>query len=146
MVEGGLHLAKVTQIVSSAIKPGITLLELDALANNTIVSQGDYPSFKTVPNYHHATCINLNDGIVHGLPNQTVVQPGDIVSVDVGLIHKDYHLDTSITLQVPPLDGKITSFLETGKSALKKAVKQALPGNSIYQISEAIQTTIESAG
>jgi len=144
MVLGGHRLKQVKIALKSFIKPGITLAEIDFLADNLITKFGDFPSFKTVSGYHYATCINLNQGIVHGIPNQTRIKPGDLVSVDLGLVHSGFHLDSALTLQVPPLSDSNSKFLETGKKALQNAIEQAIPNNSIYQISQAIQTTIEA--
>lgn len=144
MTAGGRRLHIIKQKILPLLKPGTSLLEIDTEIDHLIKKFGDYPSFKTVRGYHYASCINLNSGIVHGVPNQTKIKPQDLVSIDIGLIHRDYHLDSAFTIQVPPLNPKTTEFLITGQEALKEAIKVALPGNSIYQISDAIQTVIES--
>jgi methionyl aminopeptidase len=146
MTAGGRHLHDIKSKIIPLIKVGTSLIEIDTKIDNLITKAGDYPSFKTVRNYHHASCINLNAGIVHGIPDNTKIKPGDLVSIDLGLIHQDYHLDSAFTIKVPPLDQKTNDFLETGKKALKEAISKALPGNSIYQISDAIQTTVETKG
>lgn len=146
MLEGGAHLGAIKRELLAAVKVGVTPLEIDALADRLIASYGDYPSFKTVRGYHHATCININDAVVHGIPTAVPFKPGDLVTIDVGLVHKGWHLDTSITTQVPPTSDKIDKFLEVGRSAVESAIKQALPGNSIYQVSEAMQKIVEGAG
>jgi len=140
---GGKHLALVKQKLSQAIKAGITPLEIDCLADTLIKKWGDQSSFKTVANYQHATCININSGMVHGVPGNIPFKSSDVVTVDVGLIHRKYHFDTSFTLQIPPFDSATTNFLYIGQLALKQAIAQALPGNSIYQVSLAMQQVIE---
>lgn len=146
MTEGGAHLGKIKRELLAAVKVGVTPLEIDALADRLITSSGDYPSFKTVKGYHHATCINTNDAVVHGIPSAVPFKPGDLVTIDVGLVHKGWHLDTSTTTQVPPVSDKISKFLDIGREAVESAIKQALPGNSIYQVSQAMQKIVESAG
>lgn len=146
MLEGGSRLGKIKQQLLEAVKTGVTPLEIDALADRLITQGGDQASFKTVRDYHHATCINTNDAVVHGIPTSIPFKPSDLVTIDVGLVHKGWHLDTSTTTQVPPLSDKIAKFLEVGKTAVDTAIKQALPGNTIYQISEAMQNVVESAG
>jgi len=146
MIEGGARLGKVKRELLDAVKAGVTPLEIDALADELITAGGDYPSFKTVRGYHHATCINTNDAVVHGIPTAEPFKPGDLVTIDVGLVHKGWHLDTSITTQVPPISNEVTKFLQTGRDAVETAIKQAIPGNSIYRVSQAMQQVIEAAG
>jgi methionyl aminopeptidase len=144
MTAGGRRLHLIKEQIIPQIKAGVSLQEIDSKIDELISKNGDYPSFKTVRGYHYASCINLNAGIVHGIPDKTIIKPGDLVSVDLGLIHQGFHLDSAFTIQVDPLDPKINKFLSTGKEALQNAIKVAVSGNSIYQISDAIQTTIES--
>jgi methionyl aminopeptidase len=146
MAIGGQHLGQIKKELAKAIAAGVTPLEIDALADRLIAKAGDTPSFKTVKNYHHATCINVNAAVVHGIPNDRPFKPGDLVTIDVGLVHQGWHLDTSLTVQVPPLDPKVTRFLEAGQEAVSEALKQALPGKTIYDVSKAMQTVIEAAG
>lgn len=146
MLEGGARLGRIKRELAEAVKVGGTPLEIDALADNLITAGGDYPSFKTVRGYHHATCINLNSAVVHGIPSAEPFRAGDLVTIDVGLVHKGWHLDTSLTLCLPPVDLKVDKFLQIGQKALSEALKQALPGHSVYQISQAMQSVVEEAG
>lgn len=146
MFEGGAHLGTIKRELLAVVKAGVTPLEIDTLADQLIASYGDYPSFKTVRGYHHATCININDAVVHGIPSAVPFKAGDLVTIDVGLVHKGWHLDTSTTTQVPPVSNEISKFLQTGRDSVVAAIALALPGNSIYQVSEAMQKVIEGAG
>ena len=146
MLEGGARLGRIKRELIEAVKVGVTPLEIDALADRLIATGGDYPSFKTVRGYHHATCINLNSAVVHGIPTAEPFKAGDLVTIDIGLVHKGWHLDTSVTVSLPPTDSKVEKFLEIGQIALSAALKQALPGHSVYQISEAMQQVVEKAG
>lgn len=145
-IEGGKRLSLVRDAAVAAIAAGKTPIEIDALADKLIVKGGDYPSFKTVADYHHATCINVNDVVVHGIPTGTPFKPGDVVTVDVGLVHKGYHLDTSFTIQVPPLNKHISRFLDAGKLSVVEAISVIVPGRSVYDISKAMQRVIEKEG
>lgn len=146
MREGGRNLSEIKKKLIAALVVGATPLEIDALADRLIAKYGDLPSFKTVKGYHHATCINVNEGVVHGLPNTHPFRPGDLVTVDLGLVHRGWHLDTSLTIPLPPVTPAITRFLEVGQIALQMALKEALPGHTVYQIGVAMQTVVEKAG
>lgn len=146
MTEGGARLGFIKGELIKAIKAGVTPVEIDALADKLIKEGGDSASFKMEAGYRHATCININDGMVHGIPNSTPFKAGDVVKVDMGLFHNGYHLDTATTVQIEPKDPQITKFLETGQKALQAAINVALPKNSVYDISDAIQRVLEGGG
>lgn len=146
MTEGGARLGWIKGQLIKSIQAGVTPLEIEALADKLIKEGGDKASFKMEPGYSHATCININEGMVHGIPNSVPFKPGDVVKIDMGLFHHGYHLDTAVTVQIPPLDNKISKFLETGQRAEEAAIAMALPGNSVYDISLAMQQIIEGAG
>ncbi len=146
MTEGGAHLGKIKKQLVEAVAAGVTPIAIDALADQLIAKAGDYPSFKTVRGYHHATCVNVNAAVVHGIPDATPFKPGDLVTIDVGLVHKGWHLDTSTTVQIHPTTDKVDQFLAAGRRSDATAISLALPGNSIYQVSQAMQQVIEDAG
>lgn len=147
MLEAGSIMADIKVQIIDAIKPGVSSMEIENLVVRLIRQRGCRISFNTVDNYDFATCINLNSGMVHGIPHKDVIfKPGDVVTVDTGLIHRKYHVDNAVTIQLAPQDKDTTKFIATGKQALKAAIKQARPGNSIYDISLAMQTIIEDAG
>lgn len=143
MAEGGKKLAEVRDQVAAAAKAGITTEELDALADKLITKTGGKASFKMVPGYSHATCMNVNEVVVHGIPNKYRLKTGDKLGIDVGLYYKGFHTDTSVTVMV---NGKTTKFLEVGKGALNLAISKVKPGNRIMDISRAMQETVEAAG
>lgn len=146
MREGGKKLAKVKAKLREKIAPGVSAAEVEELANTLIQKEGAKASFKLVEGYSWATCVNVNDGLVHGIPKkETIFKKGDVVSVDVGLLYKGFHTDTSFSVDV---DGssEIKSFLRTGQEALNSAIKKAKPGGRIYDISEAIETRIKKSG
>jgi len=146
MTEGGARLGYIKGELIKAVRVGVTPLEIEALADRLIKEGGDKASFKMEPGYRHTTCININEGMVHGIPNSTPFKAGDVVKIDLGLFHNGYHLDTATTLQLEPKDPKVTKFLQTGQNALKAAISVALPGNSVFDISEAMQQIIEGDG
>jgi methionyl aminopeptidase len=146
MNEGGKKLAEVKSALKKNIKANISAKEIDDLADELIVKLGAKPSFKMVPKYSWATCVNVGSGIVHGIPHKHIVfKKGDIVSVDVGLYYKGFHSDTSFTIGIE-IDEKVKNFLSIGKKALKLAIAQAKPGRRIYDISDAIEKTVKREG
>lgn len=146
MKEGGKKLSRVKHALREKIAVGVSAKEIDDLADKLIESEGAKPSFKMVPNYNWATCVNVGSGIVHGIPHKHIVfKKGDVVSVDVGLFYKGFHTDTSLTVGIG-VDRNTEKFLSSGRKALKLAISQAKPGKKIYDISEAIEKTITKSG
>jgi methionyl aminopeptidase len=103
MVEPGLVTAASLDAVRAAIRPGVTTLELDAIAEQAIRSRGGVPNFMKEPGYSHTLCVSVNEAVVHGIPNDYVLQPGDIVSVDSGAEVKGWNGDAAFTTVVPDL-------------------------------------------
>jgi methionyl aminopeptidase len=99
MKTGGHILAEVLSVVMGAIKPGVTELELDRMAENLIREKGGEPGFKKVKGYHHAICMSTNDVVVHGIPGGYAFKEGDVVGVDCGVYYKGFHTDAAETIQ-----------------------------------------------
>lgn len=150
MAEGGKRLAEIKERLKAAVKPGATPLVVDQLADKLIEKTGGKASFKLVPGYSHATCINANEVVVHGIPNKREFEPGDVVGIDVGLYYKGFHTDTSTSVIVSDKrkkeDKEKIRFLNTGKMALKSAISRARAGKRVADISQAMQETVEGAG
>ena len=146
MTVGGAKLGRIKKALAVAIKEGVRASEIEDLAVKLIKEEGAEASFKKVPGYHWATCVNVNEGLVHGIPVSSVVfKKGDIVSVDVGVYYKGFHTDTSISVGVEA-SPKNQKFLNTGREALARAMKEASEGNYLYDISKAIEDTVETGG
>ena len=146
MQEGGKKLADIKDKLSSLIKEGISAWEVEIMASRLIQKKGGEPSFKMVPGYAWTTCVNVNEGVVHGIPkDETIFAKGDIISVDVGMFFKGFHTDTSFSVGVSP-SRQNSIFLESGKKALKLAIKQAKVGNRVYDISKTIEMSLETDG
>lgn len=146
MAEGGKKLGRVKNALASAVKIGGSAAEIEALAQKLIKEEGAEVSFDKVPGYHWATCITVNEGLVHGIPIKSLVfKKGDIVSIDVGVYFKGFHTDTSITVGLE-VNTETERFLNIGKQALANAISKARAGNYLYEISKTIEDTIESAG
>lgn len=146
MAEAGAKLGRVKAGLRKAIKEGTNASEIEDLAQELIKKEGAVASFAMVPGYHWATCININDGLVHGIPRKEVVfKKGDLVSIDVGLYYKGFHSDTSFSVAISP-SKEVARFLEVGKAALKKAIKEAKKDNKINDISKAMEKEIRASG
>lgn len=148
MTEGGKLLGDILSDLVKQVKPGVTPISIDNRAKELIEEVGGSPSFMTVHGYQWATCISVNDGVVHGIPGKEPFKVGDLVSVDVGLLYKGYHTDTSWSLYLAPDEPnlEVVGFLETGERALQNALAVAKAGNHIGHISQAMQQTIEAQG
>jgi methionyl aminopeptidase len=151
MREGGKVLSETLKELLEFAKPGVTLLAIEALAQKRIKEAGMKPSFSTVADYKWATCLCVNDVIVHGIPTSYELKDGDILTIDVGLINKKYHTDTAWTKVVGSIQNateneQIATFLEVGKEALEKAIIQAKAGNRVGHISRTIQEIVEGSG
>lgn len=143
MRESGRISAVALKKVLEAVKPGVNLLELEKVAEETIKAEGGAISFKTEPGYFWATCLTVNDEVVHGIPRDIILKAGDILSIDLGAMYKGWHTDTAWSVVV---GGGRSKFLSAGEEAMWKGIKQAKVGNRVGDISNAIQTTIEGAG
>lgn len=142
MKEGGKKLAHIKKKLAEVVQEGENAYAIEELANELIDESGGKASFKMVPNYSWATCVNVNDGVVHGIPKkETIFKSGDVVSVDVGLFFKGFHTDTSLTVAIEP-DKETKKFLGAGMEALANAIEKAKAGNYIYDISKAIEDTL----
>lgn len=145
MKVGGAMLGRVKKALEKAVGEGVSAIEIEELACKLIEKEGAEASFKKVPGYKWATCVNINEGIVHGIPKKEMVfVKDDIVSVDVGVYYKGFHTDTSFTKGVD-VDSQKARFIETGRHALKKALSKVKKGNRIYDISEAIEGVLSEA-
>lgn len=135
-------MAVVRDALAKFVKVGVTTLQIDALADKLIAKEGAEPSFKLVPGYRHATCINVNDVVVHGIPGKYKLKSGDKVGIDVGLVWKGFHSDTSVTVSCNG-SKETQEFLEVGRACLKKAIAQAKIGKRIADISAEMQRVEE---
>lgn len=146
MAEGGKILAEVLDEVVGSVAPGVSEKDLDNLADKFILEKGGKPGFKKVKGYRNAICASTNDVVVHGIPTDYKFRPGDVVGVDCGVFYKGFHTDMSETVRVQNSKrekDEIDKFLEVGKKALNAAIKVAVEGNRVGDISKAIQNIIE---
>ena len=130
------------------VRPGISEIELDAIAEKFIRANGGEPGFQKVPGYKHTTCMSVNDIVVHGIPTDYKLKAGDIIGIDCGVFYKGFHTDMAETVRVQGPESKtqdeeVDRFLEVGKKALEAGINAAQLGNHVGDISKAMQTIVE---
>lgn len=147
MRTAGKLLAKIMTDVKSLIKPGISTLEIDSFIEDSILAAGLKPSCKGYRGYKHATCVSLNDVVVHGVPSSEIIlKDGDLVKVDVIASYKNYCVDMARSYFVGDVSSVIKRITETVNLALDKGIENAVEGNYISDISRAIEDEIVSSG
>ncbi|MBI1331833.1 MAG: type I methionyl aminopeptidase [Armatimonadetes bacterium] len=147
MKESGRIVAKTLRQVSESIVPGRTsLLDLDSLADRLIREEGGIPSFLGYRGYPNATCIALNNVVVHGIPTSQVVQEGDIITLDFG-VHKDgWHADGAWSYPIGTVSPIARKLLNVTRESLMQGIAKARPGNTVGDIGHAVQKYVESHG
>jgi methionyl aminopeptidase len=125
-------------------KEGVSLLDINNEVDKFIVKNGAFPSFKRVPGYHFATCININEGLVHGIPTKYVLKKGDLVKIDLGVYFEGFNTDTSATKEIGT--DKEEKFIKAGIDCIDAAISQCIVGNRLGDISNSMQKVIESRG
>lgn len=147
VIAGGKITGEVMRRVLAHAKVGMTTMELDAYAEEQMLALGAQPSFKMEKGYHFATCMCVNDVVVHGLPTKIPLAEGDALAVDLGCFYEGFHTDASWSVVMGSGEYKETKqFLDVGEEALRKAIEACRVGNHIGDISKALQDTIEGAG
>lgn len=146
MKEGGNLLSAIKLELQENVKPGVSAYAIEKLANELIAKTGGAASFKMVEGYSWATCISVNEQVVHGIPKKTTIfQDNDVVSVDVGLFYKGFHTDTSFSVGIKP-SREVKDFLTAGEKAVSAAIKKCIPGNFVFDLSYAMEKKITGAG
>jgi methionyl aminopeptidase len=132
--------------IGKFLKAGLTTAEIDRRAEKLMRDKGGEPVFLGYRGYRHATCLSINNEIVHGIPGERVVKDGDIVSVDVGVKVNGYCGDCAATFPVGKISAKAEKLLRVGRESLKAAIKQARAGRHLGDISHAVEAYAESRG
>ncbi len=145
--------AEVLSIVAESVKPGISAWDIEMIAREEAKKRGGKPAFLNyrppfAPDpYPAATCVSINDEVVHGLPKkERLIKEGDLVSVDFGVIIDGYAGDSAITVAVGEIDEDKKRLMEATKVALDRAVNEAYAGNWLSRLVETIHSTAEEYG
>ncbi|MET1231617.1 MAG: type I methionyl aminopeptidase [Candidatus Limnocylindrales bacterium] len=151
MAVAGRLVADVLDAVAAAIQPGVSTLELDAIADATIRAARATPSFIGVPGprgpFRHALCISIDDEVVHGIPSASrIVRDGSLVSVDAGAIVDGWHGDAARTFIVGEVPDAVRRLVEATRAAMMAGIAAAVPGNHIGDIAAAVEDVAIGAG
>ena len=144
--KSSLLVAKTHAEIAGLIKPGITTLALDKIAEEFIRDNGGVPAFKGYRDFPNTLCMSPNDQVVHGIPNDRDLEDGEILSVDCGVVMNGYYGDSAFTYEVGKVDAETKQLLKVTKESLYKGIEQAVAGNRIGDIGYAIQQYVESFG
>lgn len=147
MREAGRIVALAHKKVAEAIAPGVSTLELDAIAEKTIRDNGATPSFKGYYGYPGTICASINNVVIHGIPKKDIkLKKGDIISIDIGAIYKGYHGDCARTHPVGKISEEKQRLIDVTRQSFFEGMKFAKPNNRLSDISHAIQEYVESQG
>ncbi|HET8679208.1 MAG TPA: type I methionyl aminopeptidase [bacterium] len=153
MRRAGRLAAEAIREVAAAVAPGVSTAALDQIADTFIRARGGVPSFKDypgssglLPRYPASICASINDEVVHGIPGPRVLQAGDIVSLDVGVLLDGFHGDVAVTVPVGAVGPDVRRLIEVTEEALARGIDAARPGARLGDVGWAIQSVIEAAG
>jgi methionyl aminopeptidase len=144
--ESNLLVSRTLAVIASEIRPGITTLYLDRIAETFICDNGAVPGFKGYGGFPNTLCTSVNDEVVHGIPSDYVLKEGDILSVDCGVILNGWYGDSAYTFPVGEISKELKRLLDFTRASLEEGVKAAIAGNRVGDISNAVQTMAESGG
>lgn len=140
--------AETLQLVKSNVRPGITTLELDQIAEDYIRSNDAIPAFKGysqggAPGFPGSVCSSVDDAVVHGIPGSYVLKEGEIISLDVGVLKNNYFGDAALSVAVGEISAKKKKLLKVTEQSLYKGIEQAIAGNRVHDISASVQEHVE---
>jgi methionyl aminopeptidase len=129
--------------VAKLIKPGATTLQLDTASEKFIRDNGAVPSFKNYRGFPYASCISVNDAVVHGFPTNNILKEGDVISVDIGVFKNGYHGDSAYTFAIGNVNDDVKQLMRVTKESLYKGIEKAIAGNRVGDIAFAVQEHTE---
>ena len=147
MRESGKLLCSVHDELGQFVRPGISTMDIDQLGEKLIRAHGCIPNFLNYNGYPASICVSVNEEVVHGIPSKhRILQEGDIVSLDAGLIYKGYHSDAARTYAVGQISSEAQQLIDRTKQSFFEGIKYAKAGNHLHDISNAIDAYISQFG
>jgi len=146
MRRAGAIVAEVLALLKGKVKPGVTTLELEKIAEEETKKRKALPAFKGYKGYPYCLCTSINEQVVHGMPSKRALNEGDILSVDFGVRFEGFYGDSAITVPVGKVSKDAERLIRVTEESLGKAIEAARAGNRLYDISSAVQTHVESHG
>lgn len=146
MRDSGRMVAEILALLRESIKPGITTLELDELAERECRKRKAKPGFKGYGGFPYSICASPDEQVVHGFPNREPLREGQILSIDFGVLWRGFYGDSAITVPVGRIDAKKQELLDTTQRSLELGIEQTRAGNRLYDISHAVQAYVEPRG
>ncbi len=146
MRESALVVSKTLGMLAKEVKPGVTTLQLDTLAEDFIRAQGAIPGFLGLYDFPNTLCVSPNSQVVHGIPNDTPLKEGDIISIDCGAIKHEYYGDHAYTFPVGEIAPEVQQLLDVTKESLYIGIREFKVGNRVGDVGFAIQQHCEAHG
>lgn len=142
----GRIVAETLELMRESIRPGITTLELDTIAEAHIKKSGGIPAFKGYNGFPASICSSINEQVVHGIPGSTVLKDGDIIGIDIGAVYGGYYGDAARSYGIGHIDDELEKLLRVTEESFFAGIEYALEGNRLSDISNRIQKHVESNG
>lgn len=146
MRAAGKIVAETHEKLKEVIKPGMTTLELDRIAEGYIRKSGGIPAFKGYNGFPASICTSINEQVVHGIPGPIELKEGDIIGIDIGAVYSGYYGDAARTHGIGEVGDALKKLMTVTEESFFKGIEQAVPGNRLSDISHAIQTHVEAHG
>ncbi|MCA1840881.1 MAG: type I methionyl aminopeptidase [Actinobacteria bacterium] len=146
MYRAGQVLAEVMVELKPLIVPGAILKDIDAQAERSIRLRGGVPSFLGYRGFPASICASINDVVVHGIPDERALKPGEVIALDCGLILDGWHADNAYTYGIGTIDPQAQLLLDITQASLEAAIEQCKPGNHLGDVGYAVQKVAEDAG
>ncbi|HWQ30282.1 MAG TPA: type I methionyl aminopeptidase [Negativicutes bacterium] len=142
----GRIVAETLELMRESIRPGITTLELDTIAEAHIRKRGGIPAFKGYNGFPASICSSINEQVVHGIPGSTTLKDGDIIGIDIGAVYEGYYGDAARSFGIGNIDDEVRKLLRVTEESFFAGIEYAVEGNRLSDISNRIQKHVEANG
>ncbi|GAA0927072.1 type I methionyl aminopeptidase [Nonomuraea longicatena] len=147
MREAGLVVGRTLDLLKRSAEPGMTPLDLDAIAEQAIRSEGAVPSFKGYQGFPATICASVNDEVVHGIPNDArKLREGDIISIDCGAILDGWHGDSAVTIGIGEVDPKLAELMRVTEESMWRGIAALRVGANLSNVGHAVEKYVKSQG